>query len=83
IGAGILYLWIIPGATEHIHFMMLSFCIFVVLVLAMVIVSLTDKEPTVNSQIVKMCEKPKRGVIIAWSLLAIVMISLYIFFNGH
>ncbi len=83
IGTGILYLWVIPGATEKIHFMMLSFLIFVILILAMTIVSLAGKTQIADAKILKLTEKPKRGVIIGWSLLAIVMISLYIFFNGH
>lgn len=81
IGAGILYLWVIPGATETIHFMMLSFCIFVILIVSMVIVSLTNKAATVSPEIVKLSEKPKRDVITGWTLLAAVMAALYVFFN--
>lgn len=83
LGAGVLYLWVIPGATEAVHFMLLSFYIFVVLIISMVAVSLYDKEATVSSEIRKITERPKKGVIIAWTLLAVVMISLYIFFNGN
>ncbi len=83
IGTGILYLWVIPGATESVHFMMLSFLIFAVLVLAMVAVSLLGKGQEADQKILKLAERPRRGVIIAWSLLAVVMISLYVFFNGH
>lgn len=28
-------------------------------------------------------EKPAKSVILAWALLAIVMVGLYLFFNGH
>ncbi len=83
IGIGVLYLWVIPGATQAIHFMMLSFYIFVVLIAAMVIVSLVKKDAELAPEIAKVCEKPKRGVIIAWAALAVVMVALYIFFNGH
>lgn len=83
IGAGVLYLWVIPGATEAIHFMMLSFYIFVILIVAMVIVSIYDKKANVPSEILKLSEKPRRSVIISWVVLAIVMISLYVFFNGN
>ncbi len=83
IGVGVLYLWVIPGATEHIHFMMLSFYIFVVLIAAMVVVSLMKKDAEPAPEIMKICEKPQRSVIIAWVALAVVMVSLYIFFNGH
>ena len=50
IGSGILYLWVIPGATEAVHFMMLSFYIFVVLVAMMVVVSLCNKQATVDTR---------------------------------
>ena len=83
IGAGILYLWVIPGATEAVHFMMLSFYIFVILVITMVVVSLANKQATVSTEVVKLSEKPKRGVIVAWVALAVVMVALYVFFNGH
>lgn len=83
LGSGILYLWVIPGATEAVHFMMLSFYIFVVLIASMIIVSLANKTATVSPEIVKLTERPKRGVIIGWSLLAVVMVGLYVFFNGH
>jgi SSS family solute:Na+ symporter len=83
IGSGILYLWVIPGATEAVHFMMLSFYIFVVLVAMMVVVSLCNKQATVDTKVVKLAEKPKRGVIMAWTALAVVMVALYVFFNGN
>lgn len=83
IGSGILYLWVIPGATEQVHFMMLSFYIFVILIISMIIVSLCNKQATVSPEIVKLSERPKRTVMVAWTLLAVVMVALYIFFNGH
>lgn len=83
IGSGILYLWVIPGATEQVHFMMLSFYIFVILIISMIIVSLCNKQATVSPEIVKLSERPKRTVVVAWTLLAVVMVALYIFFNGH
>ena len=83
IGSGILYLWVIPGATEQVHFMMLSFYIFVILIISMIIVSLSNKQATVSPEIVKLSERPKRTVVVAWTLLAVVMVVLYIFFNGH
>ena len=83
IGTGILYLWVIPGAAEQVHFMMLSFLIFVALVIEMVIVSLSNKAATESTRVVKLDEKPKRSVVVSWVLLAVVMIALYIFFNGN
>lgn len=83
IGSGILYLWVIPGATETVHFMMLSFYIFCILVLTMIVVSLVDKEKRNESLIKKIDTRPARSVIVGWVLLSIVMVGLYIFFNGH
>lgn len=83
LGSGILYLWVIPGATEQIHFMLLSFLIFVVLVTAITIVSLTDKSAEVRPAMKMIRERPLKGVIIGWTLLAIVMVALYVFFNGY
>ena len=83
IGSGVLYLWIIPGATEAVHFMLLSFYIFVLLVISMVVVSLCDKKSAESPAIVKLSERPRRMVLVGWTTLAIVMIGLYVFFNGH
>ena len=84
IGAGILYLWVIPGMAEHVHFMLLSFYIFVALVMMMFFVSIYDKKANEQQNvIVKVHEKTERSVIIAWVSLAVVMIALYIFFNGN
>jgi len=81
IGSGILYLWIIPGATEYIHFMLLSFYIFVILIISMIVVSLTDKGAEEHPAMKVIRERPSNGVIIGWSLLAVVMVALYVFFN--
>ena len=81
IGSGILYLWVIPGAAETIHFMMLSFYIFVILIISMVIVSLTDKVSAERPAMAVIREKPSLGVRVGWIALAIVMIGLYVFFN--
>jgi SSS family solute:Na+ symporter len=63
--------------------MMLSFWIFVIIAAAMIIVSLLDKSEQQVSYMQKLVEPASRGVKIAWTLLIIVMIGLYIFFNGH
>ncbi|MDE6814255.1 MAG: sodium/solute symporter, partial [Duncaniella sp.] len=83
IGCGVLYLWIVPNATEHIHFMMLSFLIFVVLILSMVAISFMDKATAERAPMAIVKSKMSVGVQVAWLALAVVMISLYIFFNGH
>ena len=63
--------------------MMLSFWIFIIIGVAMVAVSLLDKSEQQVSYMQKLVEPASRGVKIAWALLIIVMIGLYIFFNGH
>ena len=83
IGTGILYLWVIPGFSEMVHFMLLSFFIFVGLVAMMIVVSLYDMNANEKHVIVAVNEKPARSVIIAWVSLAVVMIALYVFFNGN
>ena len=85
-GVGILYLWVFPAEkyTAWPHFMMLSFYLFVVISAGMILVSLLDKrrqECTLNMK--KVMEKPAKSVILAWTLLTIIMIGLYLFFNGH
>lgn len=83
IGTGILYLFVLNGASFWPHFMMLSFLIFVVIAVAMIVVSLLDKQPTGVGVIRKLTEKPTLDVKIGWALLIVVMVALYIFFNGH
>ena len=80
------YLWVFPAEeyTTWPHFMMLSFYLFVIISAGMILVSLLDKhrqECTLNMK--KVMEKPAKSVILAWALLAIVMVGLYLFFNGH
>ena len=49
----------------------------------MIIVSLLDKSEQQVSYMQKLVEPASRGVKTAWALLIIVMIALYVFFNGH
>ncbi|CAG9872758.1 Na+/glucose cotransporter [Bacteroides ovatus] len=86
IGVGILYLWVFPAEQYNAwpHFMLLSFYLFVIIGISMVVVSLWDKSPqlgTLNME--KIEDKPARIVLILWGLLIVSMIGLYIFFNGH
>lgn len=83
IGTGILYLFVLNGAGFWPHFMMLSFLIFVVIAVAMVAVSLLDKRPVGASVIRKLTERPTLDVKIGWTLLIVVMVALYVIFNGH
>ncbi len=86
IGVGILYLWVFPAEQYNAwpHFMLLSFYLFVIIGIGMIVVSLWDKSPqlgTLNME--KIEDKPARIVLILWGLLIVTMIGLYIFFNGH
>ena len=83
IGTGILYLFVLNGADFWPHFMMLSFWIFVIISVAMIIVSLLDKTEQKAAMIKKIADKPSWDVRVGWALLIIAMIALYIFFNGH
>jgi SSS family solute:Na+ symporter len=79
---GVLYLW--PPEWLQFpwpHFMLLSFELFVILAVSMAVISLTDKDKTVYE-----IPAPVRGgfsklAVGLWTALAIVMISLYVFFN--
>lgn len=83
IGTGIVYLWVFPQIAAHVHFMLLSFYIFVALIAMMVIVSLTDKNANEVHNIISVKEKPTRSVVALWVALTVVMVGLYIFFNGN
>ena len=83
---GILYLWVLPADKYDFwpHFMMLSFLLFVVISAAMFVVSKLDNSSR-NQNVLDYgkIECPTRQVIVLWTVLIIVMISLYVFFNGH
>jgi len=86
LATGITYLWILPPDQYPFwpHYLMLSFLIFAGLMLIAIIISLTDRQPhTFESDSLTVVEKPSGKVWIAWSVLALVMVGLYIFFNGH
>lgn len=83
ITTGICYLWIIPGASEAMHFMMLSFILFCVLLVMMVTISAFDKTHEERHAMKVIDEKTSMAVKLSWVLLVIVMVGLYIFFNGN
>ncbi len=83
LGTGVVYLWIWPEMAQHVHFMMLCFLLFVVIVAAMMVVSLVKPSAEASPEIMKIAEKPRRGIVIAWTALCVVMVLLYWFFNGH
>jgi len=88
LGTGIVYLWILTPDkyTFWPHYLLLSFYIFVFLMAIAVIISLADRSPVIyiqDKQVAANIIKPTKRVKIAWLVLAIVMICLYLIFNGH
>ena len=79
---GVLYLW--PPESLSLpwpHFMLLSFELFVLLVVSMVIISLTDSDKTAYDIPAPIHEPWSKLAISLWTALAVVMVGLYIFFN--
>jgi solute:Na+ symporter, SSS family len=85
LGIGVLYLWVFPSDeyTGWPHYLLLSFYIFALLLALAIIISLLDRKP-VNASVIDKATIPKTTKLVwrVWIVLAIVMISLYIFFNG-
>ena len=81
ISTGICYLWVIPNASENMHFMMLSFIIFCSLILMMILISIFDKQKEERKPMAVVQEHTSLSVKTAWLLLAVVMVCLYLFFN--
>ncbi len=85
LGIGILYLWVLPASTYTFwpHYLLLSFFIFALLLVIAIIISLGSGAA---GRAVEMDRSllPKTDKIVwrVWIALIIVMISLYIFFNG-
>ncbi|MDE1193589.1 MAG: sodium/solute symporter [Arachidicoccus sp.] len=84
----VFYLWIFPAKDypQWPHFLLLSFYLFMLLSLTTIIISYSDKSraaitlydyPPISNYTIS------KKVKISWALLIIVMIGLYIFFNGH
>ncbi|QEK51350.1 sodium/solute symporter [Pedobacter aquae] len=88
LGVGVCYLWIFPSDQYQFwpHYLMLSFYTFVILLLAAIFTSLLDRNPVAyNASLVDVSagEITSKKVKIAWVLLMVVMVTLYIIFNGH
>jgi len=82
LAVGVLYLW--PPAWLHLawpHFMLLSFYLFVCLVAAMVVISLTDGQPTSQAIPSPVHERQSRLGVALWVALAVVMVALYVCFG--
>jgi SSS family solute:Na+ symporter len=85
LGTGVLYLWVLTPDEYHFwpHYLLLSFYIFAFLFIVAVLISLLDRQPSTNAHVEGELPKPTRRVWTLWIILIIIMISLYIFFNGH
>jgi SSS family solute:Na+ symporter len=86
LGVGVLYLWVLTPDKYHFwpHYLLLSFYIFVFLTVVAVIISLADPKPVrylAQKLVEKDSAKSTKRVKIAWALLVIVMICLYIIFK--
>jgi SSS family solute:Na+ symporter len=85
LGIGVVYLWVFPAKDYPVwpHYMVLSFLIFSLLFIIALIISLLDRQPITAHIIDKSTiAKPTKLVWRVWIALIIVMIGLYIFFNG-
>jgi solute:Na+ symporter, SSS family len=86
IGTGIFYLWIFPSKEypQWPHFLILSFYIFVVLMVVSAVVTLADKRAQSTHFIMpRYIALPDKRVLWPWLALAVVMVGLYWLFNGH
>lgn len=82
VGVGVLYLWVLPVSRypQWPHFLLLSFYIFVIIALGALLASRLGSAAPRPAIITG---RPSRKVRVLWTLLTIVMIILYILFNGH
>ena len=88
LGVGVLYLWVLTPDKYHFwpHYLLLSFFIFLFLLIAAIIISLLDPSPIIMDKDVHATNdlpKPTKKVWTAWVLLIITMVILYVVFNGH
>ena len=86
LGTGVLYLWVFPKETYTFwpHFLLLSFIIFVILAVLAFLISYFDKKSDDQNVLdYGKLPKPDRQVWILWAALIVVMIGLYVLFNGH
>jgi len=84
---GVCFLWVFPKDQHDFwpHYLMLSFYLFMALVIMGIIISLTMKpseaELAYAQQAKIPLEKPSKKVMWAWILLFITMLLLYIYFS--
>lgn len=82
----ILYWWVFPVEKYDFwpHFMLMSFYIFVILSVAAFLISYFDKHSNdQNTLDFGNLPKPSKKVVVTWVALIVVMIALYVIFNGH
>jgi SSS family solute:Na+ symporter len=83
---GVLYLWIFPANEYPVwpHFLLLSFYIFAFLFVVAILISLLDPNPITNLQDnTQPLPTTSKQVKIGFALLGMVIVCLYIIFNGH
>jgi len=92
VGVGVLYLWVFPASRypQWPHFLLLSFYLFVIIMLGAIFASRIGAAAPQTSLAggaglgpAVITSHPSRKVRIGWTLLTIVMIVLYLLFNGH
>ena len=87
LGIGVVYLWILTPDKYHFwpHYLLLSFYIFATLFVAAVVISLLDQSPITNIDSSSAAEIPStsKQVKLLFLLLGLVILSLYLIFNGH
>jgi SSS family solute:Na+ symporter len=87
LGTGIAYFLTNTKTDVWPHFMMLSFILFVIICLGMFVVtfleSLGRKAPSQNTLDFGVLPKTTKPVWAVWVALIVVMVALYVVFNGH
>jgi len=85
LGVGVCYLWIFTPDKYPIwpHYLLLSFFIFLLLLIFAVLVSVVTRSKENLPDIPYLAVKPTIRVRWAWGLLIVVMVLLYLFFSGH
>jgi solute:Na+ symporter, SSS family len=87
LGTGIVYLWVLPPDQYSFwpHYLLLSFYLFLVLLVAAVLISLANSSGSrsaVHDGLATL-PKPSKKVWTLWIALIIIMIALYLVFNFH
>jgi SSS family solute:Na+ symporter len=82
LGTGILYYT--GMILTNVHFLLISFLIFIILTAVTMLISLADR-PSEKMAIreTTIRHKPDGKTVILWGILIAVMIAVYIIFNGH